>query len=136
MTEQNNNSDGNNNEKSSKFNYYWIYVAILIAITALYFFPMQNNIREITEQNFFRDLLPSGDVSKIILVDKEYVEVYLKPEAADKPAYKPAEETRFGNDKNAAKFYFYIASIESFMSNLQTQQNAAKPEQVVPVSYE
>lgn len=136
MTEQNNNNDGNNNEKSSKFNYYWIYGAILIAITALYFFPMQNNIREITEQNFFRDLLPSGDVSKIILVDKEYVEVYLKPEAADKPAYKPAEETRFGNDKNAAKFYFYIASIESFMSNLQTQQNAAKTEQLVSISYE
>lgn len=133
--EQNKSNDGSG-EKSSKFNYYWIYAIILIAISALYLFPMQSNTREITEQNFFRELLPSGDVSKIILVDKEYVEVFIKPEAANKPAYKPAEESRFSSDKNGAKFYFYIASVESFMSNLQNQQTDAKAEQLVSVSYE
>lgn len=134
--EQNKTNNDGSGEKSSKFNYYWIYAIILIAISALYLFPMQSNTREITEQNFFRELLPSGDVSKIILVDKEYVEVFIKPESANKPAYKPAEESRFSSDKNGAKFYFYIASVESFMSNLQNQQTDAKAEQLVSVSYE
>lgn len=129
-TEQNN--DGN--EKPSKFNYYWIYAVILISIAALYIFPMRTNMEKITEQQFFREYLPSGKVSKIIMVDKEYVEVYLKENT---PANTTANnENSFVSKQNSPKYYFDIASAETFLPAMENAQRNASTDHLVGVSYE
>ncbi len=128
---------GKGNLPRPKFNVYWIYGIIGLAIIGTYFLNMGSGVEEITRQRFEKEMLQSYDVQKIIIVNKERVEVYIKPDRLASGKYKDQESKGFSPmPKTGPQFYFTIGSVEVFEQQLQgAMQNFAEEERI-PVSYE
>ncbi len=71
--------------KMPKFNAYWIYGLILIALIIVSTFNLGQGPQELSYSVFEEELLPSGDIEEVIVVTNEgFAEVTLKPDAIDK----------------------------------------------------
>ncbi len=86
MAEQKNNTNnsqtpednkGRGKNPKPKFNVYWIYGIIGVALLGTYFLRLGNGPEQITRRQFETEMLASYDVQKIVIVNKERVEVYI-----------------------------------------------------------
>lgn len=129
MSNQNN---GSPETKNNKNNYYWIYGLLLLAIIALNLLPFSSSTKQITEQEFFRNLLPSHDIERLLIVNKERVEVFIKPDILQNNAKYAdvAEKSRFGIN-SGPHYYFSISSLDNFDAELRNAQRNFKPEDIV-----
>jgi cell division protease FtsH len=128
---------GKGNTPRPKFNVYWIYGIIGLAIIGTYFLNLGSGVEEITRQRFEKEMLQSYDVQKIIIVNKERVEVYIKPDRLASGKYKDQEGKGFSPmPKTGPQFYFTIGSVEVFEQQLQGAMQNFPEEERIPVSYE
>jgi cell division protease FtsH len=128
---------GKGNTPRPKFNVYWIYGIIGLAIIGTYFLNLGSGVEEITRQRFEKEMLQSYDVEKIIIVNKERVEVYIKPDRLASGKYKDQEGKGFSPmPKTGPQFYFTIGSVEVFEQQLQKAMENFPEEERPPVSYE
>jgi AFG3 family protein len=119
------------------FNFYWIYAIIVLVIVALNFVDINATSREINWQRFENEMLKSSDVDKLIVVNKEICEVYIKQESLGKTQYQEVGKKAIGNGKNLGPhYYFNIGSIDSFEKKLSESQAQTPPEQHLNVIYE
>jgi cell division protease FtsH len=129
--------EGKGNMPRPKFNVYWIYGIIGLAIIGTYFMNLGGGVEEITRQRFEKEMLQSYDVQKIIIVNKERVEVYIKPDKLASGKYKDQEGKGFSPmPKTGPQFYFTIGSVEVFEQQLQGAMQNFPEEERIPVSYE
>ena len=71
--------------KMPKFNAYWIYALILIALIIVSTFNLGQGPQNLSYSIFEDQLLPSGDIEKIVVVTNEgTAEVTLREDAIDK----------------------------------------------------
>jgi AFG3 family protein len=66
-----------------KFNIYWIYGLIAVAFIAMTFLEPQEKAEDIDPKKF-QAILKSGDVERIVLVNEEYAEIYIKKDSVGK----------------------------------------------------
>jgi AFG3 family protein len=119
------------------FNFYWIYVVIVVIALGLNFIDFNAVSREIDFRKFETTILKNGDVDKLIVVNKEICEIYLKPSSLDKIEYKEVSKKPYGNGKNFGPHYFFnIGSIDSFEKKLNESQNNMEATDKVNVIYE
>ena len=109
---------GNNSSrtprKGPRFNIYWIYGIILLALIGLQIFGgnFSEDVKNISFQEFKSQYLAKGNVEKLVVVNKREVEVYLK-----KGTQSTTEEKRgpFPKETGAEPaIAFNIGSVESF----------------------
>ncbi|RYG45034.1 MAG: hypothetical protein EOO01_18485, partial [Chitinophagaceae bacterium] len=88
--------DNNPKRKGPKFNMYWIYGIIVVALIMLNIFGpgMQTPEKKTSFLEFKQNYLDKGSVTKVVIVNKEIAEVYLT-EAA-KPARPAQPKPMFG----------------------------------------
>jgi cell division protease FtsH len=122
-------------KKGPKFNIYWVYAFIGIALLAMNFLDFRSQPQEISFQQFQLDYLQPGDVDKLVVVNKKYVEVYIKKEKLNEPKYEKVAKGRFGAANPGPHFQFSIGSEESFKADLDKAQQSVKPEDRVNVYY-
>lgn len=73
------------NPKMPKFNAYWIYGLILIALIVVSTFNLGQGPQSLSYSVFENELLPGGDIKKVVVVTNEGVaEITLSPESLDK----------------------------------------------------
>ncbi|MCX6267971.1 MAG: ATP-dependent metallopeptidase FtsH/Yme1/Tma family protein [Bacteroidetes bacterium] len=65
--------------KRPKFNFYWIYAILAIGFIAIQYFNFSNPVEEITWTRL-EEILTKQDVDKIVIVNKEKAEIYIKKE--------------------------------------------------------
>ena len=122
--------------KGPKFNIYWIYGLILLAIVGAQF--VSGNLGgSAAERGFqdFKDYLNKGEVTKLVVINNEHVEVYLKPGAMPAPAgTKPGLGTN-ANDKGPA-FTFKIGTVDQFSKDLADAEKSLPDASHVPVLYD
>ena len=70
----------NNRTPKPKFNIFWIYGLIALFIIGWGMLNSSGNPLEITWATFKNQVLATGDVKKVDVINKEVVEVYLKPD--------------------------------------------------------
>jgi AFG3 family protein len=118
--------DKNNpKNKGPKFNMYWIYGLIVVALIGLNLFApsLQTPEKQTSFLDFKRDFLDQGKVAKVIVVNKENAEVFLTPQArATQP--KPGNPMFGSRSENEPDFSFNIGDYEVFDRNFQ---EAMKP---------
>ncbi|MBP6050170.1 MAG: hypothetical protein KA526_11855, partial [Chitinophagales bacterium] len=68
-------------KKKGGFNSYWLFAILIVGLLATQFLSLIFQIKNIDEDFFFLKLVPSNDVQKITIVNKEQVEVYIKPDS-------------------------------------------------------
>ncbi len=135
-------SENPNPKKGPKFNIYWIYGIILLAIIGAQF--LGGNFGASTADHSFEDLkdnLTKGQVAKLVVINNDHVEVYLKPGAAVPPPQgKFPTVSTASNDKTAA-YTFKIGTVDQFNKDLdQTEKDIADrtklPQEHIPVMYD
>ena len=75
-----------------KFNMMWIYIAMIIGFVVLNYIYNRGNVEKITYTEFEKNILPTGDVDRLVGYKKASgtvdVEVYIKPERLSDEKYK------------------------------------------------
>ncbi len=143
-------SDNNlNNEPKNKLpkreqsngnkNTIWIFIAIGVGFLILQFISMKENLVQIDNTRFESQLMTSGDVKKVVVVNKERVEVFLKEESLSKPEY--ADDLKKVNSGavmtgESAQFFFTIGDAGDFSEQLRDRFEKNPDIEPFPVSYE
>ena len=109
-------------KSSFKFNIIWVYVAI-----AIIFFGLQMLNLDATKQTswkeFNRDMLQQKKVEKVVIVNKEVAEIFIKKEYLGEEKFRNTNKKPLGNStNNGPHFYFEIGSVETFNQQLNDAQ--------------
>ena len=94
---------------------------------------MGSSAEQISFQDFRQKYLDKGLVSKLVVVNKSEVEVFLKQEAKDA---KDPSKTPFASSSESPKTKFTIGSVEQFEDNLKEAQQNVPENDRVRVIYE
>lgn len=115
----------------------WIYFAFFLAMLLFYFFPSpSNNAGEITWQDFQQNMLMTGYVAKIEVINNEVAQVYIKPESLKKDRFKTSSSKNLFNTGNNGPLYFFrIGSVETFEKKLDEAQANIPQSQRVDLKY-
>ena len=73
-----------NTPKGFKFNFYWIYGIIAILFFGLQILGSSSNTKQISWNEFNRNMLQAKEVEKIVVVNKEIAQIFIKEDALDK----------------------------------------------------
>lgn len=107
-----------------KFNSYWIIGIILLVMIGLQFLGSGNSLKEIDSNRFFH-MLQQGDIEKIVIVNKEKVEIFIKPERLSDSRYEDVRSDKSNSMLGQAvpQYYFTIISQDIFMQELNSVMN-------------
>ena len=120
--ERNNPFNQNKKKKpSSGFNFYWIYGIVIVIFIAISMFNFDGTTKEVEYQKFENEMLLQDDVQKIIIVNKEYAEVYIKESSKNKSMYQSLPKKKSGSADYIIK---NIGSYDSFVENVKEAQIA------------
>jgi len=97
---------------------------ILLAMIGIQFLGSGNSLKEIDNNRFFQ-ILEQGDVEKIVIVNKEKVEVYIKPERLSDARYEDVKSDKPSSmlGQPVPQYYFTIISQDVFMGVLNRVMN-------------
>jgi cell division protease FtsH len=129
-------SQGKGTNPKPKFSVYWIYGIIGLAILLTYFMNMGNNAEEITWYRFEKEMLQNHEVERIVVVNKERVDVYIKKELLSSGKYKDTGTRGFSPlPKTGPQFYFTIGSVETLENNLQEAMKNFPEDQQIEIKF-
>jgi len=143
MTEEKENKDkgnkfpGNNLNRSKnpkfKFNFYWIYGILGVIFFGLYFANMGTSPKEI-DWGQLRNLIVNQEVEKILLVNKEQAEIYIKKDKLSQEKFKDVKPSN--SLANASPQYIYNPmSVENFEKEImEVQQSVPDDQKIYPRS--
>lgn len=128
---QNNNPLKNKHPKRKRFNFYWIYLLIALFFIGYTLFAYNGGTKE-TNWRDLKVMLEEGDVAKLVLVNKEVVEIYIKSDKVSK--YTDEKSNNKYNilpRENTLLFTFPISSVEQFNEDIRdAQENIPDDEKV------
>jgi len=128
--------NGGSNKPKPKFNIYWIYGLIAVVFIGLQLLSFSPKPKEITMQEFEREMLKNGDVEKIEVVNKERANIYIKQDRLSNERYKDISNDTFsGTPKDGPHFYFTIGSVEYFEKWISEAQNDFLNGEYIEISY-
>ncbi|MEO5674022.1 MAG: ATP-dependent zinc metalloprotease FtsH [Chitinophagales bacterium] len=117
--------------KGPKFNIYWVYGLILLALVVGQFFTFSRSAKLISFEKFDHSMLESRDVAKLVVINKESVEVYIKKERLSEDKYKDVSTTAFNTPNPGPHYRFKIGSVDVLdkkLSEAQARILATNPE--------
>jgi len=103
-----------------KFNFYWIYGILAVVFTYLYFANMGSSPKTIGWGEL-KVMLVNQEIEKILLVNKEHAEIFIKP---DKLSLDKFKDIKQGNSLTATSphYVYQIVTAESFEKDVQEAQ--------------
>ena len=122
------------NLPKNSFNFYWLY-AIIVAVIAINLVVNLNTSIKESSMHAFITMLSKEDVQRVVVVNKEQAEIYLKPTSLSKEEYKDVVKKSEGNN-NGPHYYFNIGSIETFDRQIEEVQKDKDVTIRIPVTYE
>jgi len=141
MTEENKNTPNNQNDRKEpkikpKFNIYWIYGLIAVAFIGIQFVNLGQDPKEISRGKFENEMLKANEVEKIVVVNQQRVEVFIKPDVLHTAKYEELLSDLPQFPEQGPHFYFTIGSIEFFETRLEELQKTSPEAERIPVMYE
>ena len=124
-------------KKKKGFNSYWLFAILIVGLLATQFLSLNFQIKQVSEDEFFRKFVPSGDVSKVTIVNKESVEVFIKEDSLKtKKQYASIKQTKIGTPNKGPHYSFEITSIEAFKQKLDAVQENTPYDKLIKVNNE
>ncbi|MFW5706615.1 MAG: ATP-dependent zinc metalloprotease FtsH [Bacteroidota bacterium] len=117
--------------KTPPFNFYWIYGLLAILFIALQFYNWGGTSIEISQQRFENEMLRSGDVEKIVVINREMVEVFIREDRIGN--YEDLQEKGITTGPH---YTFKIGSVDNFVNRLDEAQEEVPPGERIPIFYE
>jgi cell division protease FtsH len=100
------------NTKKPKINFYWIYGILIVIILVIQFSNWKgsgDNNKEITREKF-KGILTNHAVDKILVINKEYAEIFIKKD--ERHSYKEIKDEKF-------YFVYKFVTIDGFEKDLE-----------------
>lgn len=119
--------------KPPKFSIYWVYAVIGAVLLLLNFFPFANSTKTISWEDFNQNMLQAHDVEKLVVVNKEVVEVYIKKDRLTTEKYKDVARNNFNVTNTGPHYKFKILSVDDFTRKLDEAQKDFAPGEKVEV---
>lgn len=115
----------NKNKKPQmpKFNPYWIYGIFFLVFLWIYFMPKDTALKT-TWLKVENDMIMTNDVEKIVVVNKERAEVFLKKESLKNEKFKDLNNRSLFGDEAGAHYYFEIGDVNQFSNDLESAKRA------------
>ena len=130
---QNDNKPNSRKPNLPKFNFYWIYGIIAIVMIGLYFMPRDFS-KKTTWSDVRNNMVLTHDVDKIIVVNKEKAEVYIKKASLNNSKYKDAK-SQGSFSEVGPQYYFEIGDVTTFEKNMDEAQKEFSQNEKIPVEY-
>ncbi len=123
---------------NSPKNRIWIYIVMFAIFLIFSFIDFGGSSKEINRDEFEKEFLKTNDVEKIVIVNKERVDIYIKKESLKKDKYKEsAKSGPFGLGGNAGPhFFFKIGDPETFEKQLTEAQIDMEPSKKLSAEYD
>ncbi|MEX1382641.1 ATP-dependent zinc metalloprotease FtsH [Lutibacter sp.] len=131
------NSDTNNSQKPSPKGYKpnWFFLLLMSLFIFSWFFFPSFKIKEIGWQQFEQTMLGQHDVAKIVVINKEVAEIYIKQEKLRDPKYQELANDLFSS-KIGPHYNITIGSVESFENKLAKAQEGFSSEEKIDILYQ
>ena len=113
-----------------KFNIYWVWISLALVILAWGMLGREESVRT-TNWDDVAQMVEQGDVEKIVVINKEIAEVYLKSDRIERYAEKKEYE---GIPLQGPQLTFNIGSLDHFQN--EWQELTEESQQKVPLSFE
>ncbi|WP_288954773.1 ATP-dependent zinc metalloprotease FtsH [uncultured Polaribacter sp.] len=110
--------DNNSNMPKFKFNVYWIYAAIFIVIIAVQFFSSGDLASKNISKNEFNEILRENDIKKIVVINNNLAQIFIKDEALNKERYKKMVSSAFYS-KGSSLFEYNFGDLQNFENNIE-----------------
>lgn len=111
-----------NNPKGG-FNIMWVYAILIGAFILINFMDMGGSVKEISDTEFF-EKLKSNQIERIVIVNKDFVEVFTKSNSSQGPGFGTPD------------FKFSIASVDVFLERFYEIQKEQGIQDDISVSSE
>ncbi len=115
-----NNLPGNKDGNKPKFNFYWIYGILAVLFIIATFINWGTSPKDI-EWGSLKEMLQAGDVEKIVVVNKDFAEIYIKPDRLNKEKYKEVKKNTT-TGAAAPQFIYTIGSVDGFKEDVNKAQ--------------
>ncbi|MCK4406724.1 MAG: ATP-dependent zinc metalloprotease FtsH [Bacteroidales bacterium] len=108
-----------------KFNFYWIYGILAVIFITIQFMNLGDSAKK-TDKRDLIEMLESEDVERIVLINKEKAEIYIKRDKLSRHEY---DEVRGKNSGDTGpQFYYNITTPDKFVEWVEeAQHNSTKP---------
>ena len=112
-----NKKENNNNEPKFKINSYWIYGAVILLLIGFQFFSSGDLATQSISKNEFSEILRDNDISKIIVVNNNVAQIFIKEEAMKKSKYQKLVNSTFYR-KGASLYEYNFGDLQNFENDL------------------
>lgn len=110
-----------------KFNAYWIYGIIITLLLGMSLFGGDSGFQNLQKTNIsaFERYLNDGDISEVIVINKNLAQITLTPEALNKPVHEGTRATNFLGQENlkGPHYQFEVGNLELFQLKLEKAEN-------------
>ncbi len=130
QNQQNPLKPNNNNKKPSTSLYVWLYLALIAGIIFLATGPQFTGTIQEIDWRQLKQMLQDREVAKIVLVNREFAEITLKPEAYNKPKYAYLK-AQYHLPPQGPHFKYIVSSPEVFYQRLMEAQKDIPEDQRV-----
>ena len=133
MSEKKNNNQNkgpikNPKNNKQKFNFYWIYGILAVVFIGMQFMNYGPSAKEISLFKLENEMLKPHDVDKIIIVNRDFAEVFIKPERLGDEKYKELTKDNSGSfgglSGDNAHYSYSILSTEKFEEKITEYQES------------
>jgi len=137
--DQNTNKPGGGSGKNDKpkINPIWIYLAIGIGLIAINFMFGGKRVEKVEQWGRIEQMIANKDINKIVVVNKEYAEIYLTTQAIESGRYPDISGSgNFSFSGPSPNYTYHFATVELFDSRInevQEQNNYAESEWIHPI---
>jgi ATP-dependent metalloprotease FtsH len=130
-------NDGKKGPKKPGFNFYWVWGILAIILIALNFSNWGTTAVQISQHRFEIEMLPGDDVERLVVVNNEMVEVYIKPDRLEEDQYEDVRGRGTGLlEAEGPHYTFQIGSVENFENLVREAQSELPPRERIPIFYE
>lgn len=108
-----------------KFNLYWVYAALAVLFILMWVGSWDSSPKEVNWGEF-REMLSNQDVEKIVVVNREIAEIYIKNDKLEQERYEDVRE--LGTNASRPHYQHIIGSYDSFKEDVEkVQENLQNP---------
>ncbi len=117
------NNKENNKPNGFKFNSIWIYAIIGIVLIASNFFLISEGRQDPISLPRLGQMLADQDIEKLVVINNEVAQIYIKPEKLDDKKYEDAAQSNLGG--NRYHYHLEVGSYDVFFKFVEEKQEAA-----------
>tara|TARA_R110002033_G_scaffold166331_2_gene204922 strand:- start:9336 stop:11297 length:1962 start_codon:yes stop_codon:yes gene_type:complete len=118
------------------YGFNWFFLLVFIVVWVFFFYYQSTSlVKEISWSEFEKTILAKHDVEKIVVINKEEAEIYIKQNRLEDENYKKINEGVL-NVKTGPHYRMTIGSVDAFENKLQQAQRNFSPEDKINAQYE